>query len=176
MNEIKTVWQWWWGWNPEKIENWLEEMELDGWNLFKVDFSYIRFKFEKGESRKIKYCVDYHINVEGNYFELFKEDGWELVDDKTTPWYIWYKSYKNERPTIYTDTRSLIERNNRQLRTVGLVVPVEIFVFYMMLESGPGKIESAVMLFTIIILVFFGYVIAQLYRYNKKLEKSEMML
>lgn len=34
MKEIKTTWHWWWGWESEKIENWLEEMELAGWSLF----------------------------------------------------------------------------------------------------------------------------------------------
>jgi hypothetical protein len=176
MNEIKTVWHWWWGWNPEKIEKWLEEMELDGWNLFQVDFSYIRFKLEKGESRKIRYCIDYQLNVEDTYFELFREDGWELVDDKIAPWYIWHKLYHDERPHIYTDTKSLIERNNRQLMTVGILMPVEIFIFFMLLENGSGRLELALTLFIFIILVFFGYVIAQIYRYNKKLEQSETRL
>jgi hypothetical protein len=172
MEKIKTVWRWWWGWNPEKIENWLELMENEGWHLSKLDFNYIRFKFENGESRKIRYCVDYQINVQENYFELFKEDGWELVDDKSVPWFIWRKSYQDERPHIYTDTKSLIERNNRQIWTVGLVVPVEIFVFYMVLEHSSGEIWLLALLFLII--VFLGYVTLQLYRYNKKLEKNEI--
>lgn len=172
MNEIKTAWHWWWGWNPEKIENWLEEMEMDGWNLFKVDFSYIRFKFEKGKSRKVRYCVDYQINVQDNYFELFKEDGWELVDDKIVPWYIWRKSYQDERPSIYTDTKSLIERNNRQIMTVGILVLVELLIFYSAFESASGRIWLLVLLFMLI--VFLGYVTVQLYRYNKKLEQNEI--
>jgi hypothetical protein len=172
MNDIKTAWQWWWGWNPEKIENWLEEKEKDGWHLVKVGFGYIQFKFEKGESRKMRYCVDYQINVQDNYFELFKEDNWELVDDKIVPWYIWRKPYEDERPNIYTDTKSLIERNNRQLMTVGILVPVEIFIFYSAFESGSGRIWLLALLFMLI--VFLGYVTVQLYRYNKKLEKSEI--
>jgi hypothetical protein len=174
MKEIKTAWHWWWGWNPEKIENWLEEMEKKGWNLFKVDFNYIMFKFEKGESRKIRYCVDYQINVQDNYFELFKEDGWELVDDTINPWYMWRKSYKDERPNIYTDTKSLIERNNRLLKTIGIIIPSQLFLFYLVFESGFGKIELTLAVFSIIMIIFFGYVIIQLYRYNRKLGKNEI--
>ena len=176
MNEIKTAWHWWWGWNPEKIENWLEEMEQKGWNLFQVDFNYLRFRFEKGESRKMRYCVDYQLNVSDNYFELFKEDGWELADDKIVPWYIWRKLYHDERPSIYTDTGSLIERNNRQLRTVGIVVPVEIFIFLMLLVNGSSRLELTLALFIFIILIFLGYVMMQLYMYNKKLEKNEVKI
>lgn len=172
MKEIKTIWHLWWGWNPEKIENWLEEMEDEGWNLIKVDFNHMRFKFEKGESRKVRYCVDYQNNVEDNYFELFKEDNWELVDNIATPWYIWRKSYKNERPNIYTDTKSLIERNNRLLKTVGLVLPSQFFMIYLALENPSGKIELFFGLFGLIMIVFFGYVIVQLYRYNKNLKEE----
>ncbi|OEC85832.1 MULTISPECIES: DUF2812 domain-containing protein [Methanobacterium] len=174
MGETKTACHWWWGWNPEKIENWLEEMELNGWNLVSVGFAYIVFKFEKGESRKMRYCVDYQINVGNNYFELFKADGWELADDKIIPWYIWRKPYENERQSIYTDTKSLIERNNRLIKTVGILVPLEIVVFYLLLEHNSGIVWALV--FIVLILTFLGYVTAQLYLYNKKLEKSEIRL
>ena len=176
MRETKTACHWWWGWNPEKIENWLEKMELDGWNLVSVSFAYMIFKFEKGESRKMRYCVDYQINVGTNYFELFKEDDWELADDKIIPWYIWRKPYETERPSIYTDTKSLIERNNRLIKTVGILVPLEIVILYRVFESGSDEIKSTLMLFIILIFVFLGYVTTQLYRCNKKLEKSEMRL
>lgn len=172
MNETKTVWRWWWGWHPEKIENWLEEMEQDGWHLAKVDVNYLRFKFEKGESRKISYCVDYQLNVQENYFQLFKEDDWELVDDKNVPWFIWRKPYQDERPHIYTDTKSLIERNNRQMWTVGILLPVEIFIFCMVLMHGSAEIWVLAMLFLVILLL--GYVTLQLYRHNKKLENNEI--
>lgn len=176
MREIKTVWHLWWGWNPEKIENWLEGMERRGWNLFKVDFNYIRFKFEKGESRKVRYCVDYQINVRDNYFELFKEDGWELIGDKAAPWYIWCKHYEDEMPNIYTDTKSLIERNNRLLMTVGLIVPSQLFLIFNVFEGSFGRMELALAIFGSIMILFFGYIIVQLYRYNKKLEQNEIKI
>ena len=172
MDEMKTGWHWWGGWNPEKIENWLEEMENSGWHLTKVGFMSIQFKFEKGESRKMRYCVDYQVDIKDDYFELFREDGWELADDKTVPWYIWRKIYENERPSIYTDMESLIERNNRQLMTVGILLPFEIIIFYTILENGSSGVWVLVLFF--IMILFLGYVTLQLYRYNKKLEKSEM--
>ena len=80
----------------------------------------MRLKFKKGESRKIRYCLDYQSRIDDNYFELFKEDGWKLVDNKIGPRFIWRKSYEDEKPHIYTDTKSLIERNNRQLEILFL--------------------------------------------------------
>ena len=174
MKEVKTAWHLWWGWNPEKIENWLEEMERKGWNLFKVDFYYIRFKFEKGESRKVRYCVDYQINVQDNYFELFKEDNWELVGDTAAPWYMWRKPYEDERPNIYTDTKSLIERNNRLIKTVAIVIPIQLVPLYFAFENSYGKLDLSLAIFSSIMIIFFGYIIARLYQYNKKLEQNEI--
>jgi hypothetical protein len=170
MKEEKTVWHWWTGWEIEKFENWLEEKEREEWNLSKVDYI-LRFRFEKGESRKMRYCVDYQNSVEDNYFELFKEDGWVLVDEKIAPWYIWRKSYEDERPNIYTDTKSLIERNNRQIRNVIIGVFISLILLYFVLI---GNFDGTKLISTVLIMsfVFYGYLMAQYYRYNKKLKQD----
>ncbi|MDP3066941.1 MAG: DUF2812 domain-containing protein [Methanobacteriaceae archaeon] len=171
MKDDKVVWRWWWGWNTEKVENWLEEMEQKGWNLVKVDFAQIRFSFKKGESRKMSYCFDYPAYVKDNYFEIFKEDGWESMDNKMGPWFIWSKSYENERPSIYTDTKSLIEKNNRQIRTVIFGVFVTLFLLSLVLLGNfdSTKLISALLILSI---VFYGYIIVQLRQNNKKLKQN----
>ena len=153
MKEVKTVWRWWWGWNTEKIENWLEEMENDGWNLTKVDLFQIRFSFKKGKARKMRYCWDYPSMPGENYFEIFKEDGWESMDNKMGPWFIWRKSYEDERPCIYTDTRSLIEKNNRQIRTVIFGVFVTLCIISILLIGNfvLAKLISALLIMSIVL-------------------------
>ncbi|HSR04195.1 MAG TPA: DUF2812 domain-containing protein, partial [Proteiniclasticum sp.] len=59
MNSIKTVWYWWWGWNPTHMENMLERMESSGWKLFQVDYYGLRFKFSRGQEETVRYSVDY---------------------------------------------------------------------------------------------------------------------
>ena len=76
------------------------------------------------------------MHVEDNYFELFKEDGWELVDNKMGPWFIWRKPYEDEKPNIYTDTKSLIERNNRQIRTISFGVLITLILLYIVLINN----------------------------------------
>lgn len=171
MKEIKTAWHWWWGWNTEKVENWLEEMEKKGWNLVKVDFAQIKFSFKKGKSRKMRFCFDFPNYVDDNYFEIFKEDGWELMDNKMGPWFIWRKPYENKRPSIYTDTKSLIEKNNRQIRTVIFGVFVTLFIISILLI---GNFDGTKLITTLLILsiVFYIYIIAQLYQNNKKLKQN----
>ncbi|EKQ51842.1 MAG: Protein of unknown function (DUF2812) [Methanobacterium sp. Maddingley MBC34] len=171
MKEVKTVWRMWGGWEIEKIENWMEEMEKNGWSLFKFDFTMMRFQFKKDESRKTRYCFDYQSNVGEDYFEIFKEDNWELVDETISPWYVWRKSYEDKKPCIYTDTRSLIERNNRQIRNIGFGAIISLILLSSVLITGfdNTKLISAIL---IVLIVFFGYLIAQLYQYNKKLKNN----
>jgi hypothetical protein len=171
MKEIKTVWHWWWGWNTEKVENWLEEMEKNGWNLTKVDFAQVRFSFKKGKVRKMRYCWDYPAFPGDNYFEIFKEDGWESMDNKMGPWFIWRKAYENERPNIYTDTKSLIEKNNRQIRTVIFGVFVTLFLLSLVLISNFDS-TKLVSVLLILSLVFYGYIIVRLLQHKKKLKKD----
>jgi hypothetical protein len=170
MNDIKTVWRWWVGWKIEELENWLEEMEQNEWSLFKFDFN-LRFKFKKGESRKIRYCIDFQSKVNDNYYEIFKEDSWELVDNKSGIWFIWRKPYEDERPNIYTDTKSLIERNNRQIRNVIIGVFISLILLYFVLI---GNFDGTKLISTVLIMsfVFYGYLMAQYYRYNKKLKQD----
>lgn len=171
MKEVKTVWRMWGGWEVEKMENWLEEMELNGCSLFKFDFTMMRFQFKKGEGRKMRYCFDYQSNVGDEYFEIFKEDGWELTDDTISPWYVWRKAYEDKRPSIYTDTRSLIERNNRQIRNIGLGVLISLILLYLVLITGFDN-TKVISLLLILSIVFYGYLIAQIYQYNKKLKHN----
>ena len=174
MNEVKTVWRWWVGWNIDNLEIWMEEMEMDGWNLIKADFtsySPMRLKFKKGKNRKIRYCLDFQSNMDDNYFEIFKDDGWKLVDNKRGPMFIWSKSYEDERPHIYTDTKSLIERNNRTIINVLFGVFLSVFILYLVLI---GNFDSTRLISLILIMSFvvYGYLIVQLYRYNKKLRQN----
>lgn len=174
MSEVKTVWRWWWGENIDNLENWMEEMEMNGWNLIKADFtsfSPMRLKFKKGESRKIRYCLDYQSRIDVNYFEIFKEDGWKLVDNKSGPMFIWSKSYQNEKPHIYTDTKSLIERNNRTIRNIIFGVFLSIFLLCLVLVSNfdSNKLISSILVMSFIV---YGYLIVQLYRHNKKLKQN----
>jgi len=171
MKEVKTVWRMWGGWDIEKVENWLEDMEQNGWSLFKFDFTMMRFKFKEVKSCKVRYCLDYQMNVEDNYYELFKEDGWELVDYTISPWYVWRKPYEDYKPSIYTDTISLIERNNRQIRNISIGALISLILLYIVLINDFDK-TKLISVLLILSLVFYGYLIIQIHRYNKKLKQN----
>jgi len=102
---------------------------------------------------------------------IFEGDGWKLADDKSGPWYIWYKPYEDERPEIYTDPAALIDRNNVQIRNIFIGVLLSIFLLFVVIF---GNFDSTKLISAILVLsfVFYGYAVAQLYRSNKKLKKD----
>lgn len=175
MNMLKTSWCWWWGWKPEKVEEWLEDMERNGWNLYQVDLGSIRFRFKKGEPKKMRYCADFQMNTDDQYYKLFSDDGWELVWKGAGGWYIWKKPYTNERPEIYTDSKSLIDRNNRLIKTLSSVVGGLLPIFVVLLTVyRDNTFVNYVIWFYILIFAFNGYALFQLKRYNKKVIQNKI--
>ncbi len=178
MREIKTAWRLWWEWNPERIENWLEEMAREGWVLFQVDFASLRFKFIRGEVNQIRYCTDYQENPGDDYFKLFKDDGWELVWTGTLGWYIWRKPYSGERPGIYTDKATIINKTKRSIRVTWIILLFYILLLLLIFVLGPvlNKIEDIIRPTTTLLLVIIslGFIIVQLIRYNRKLGRDRI--
>jgi hypothetical protein len=111
------------------------------------------------------------MNVEDNYYELFEDDGWKLVDYTISPWYVWRKPYEDNKPSIYTDTISLIERNNRQIRNISIGALISLILLYIVLINDFDK-TKLIFVLLILSLVFYGYLIIQIHRYNKKLKQN----
>ena len=178
MKSVKTSWRLWWGWDPEKIENWLEEMERKGWNIFQVDCFSLRFRFQKGELKQVRYCIDFQITVDDNYFSLFTDDDWELVWMGAGGWYIWRKPYEKERPDIYTDKTSLIARNSRLLPlSITLFIFSSAVLVMMILDTHLQFFSFNTTYLKVRIPFFFflsimmGYIVVQTIRYNNKIKQ-----
>lgn len=115
--ERNTLIRWfcWWGWDPDKVEAWLEAMAAEGWRLVKADRLLLRFHFRRDEPKKVRICTDYPGNVTPEYRTLFEDAGWELVGEGMG-WYIWRTEYSGaERPEIFNGVDELIERSQRLL-------------------------------------------------------------
>ncbi|MBN1880478.1 DUF2812 domain-containing protein [bacterium] len=119
MNRIRKI-KWWWGWNVEKIERWLEQRERDGWNLVDIGSLGVSFVFHQGIPRRVAYRVDYQNQVKEDYLQLFQDAGWSLIG-KSCGWYFWKQEYTVDKPEIFTDVESLIDRNRRQIWLIALI-------------------------------------------------------
>ena len=100
-----------WYYYPEKTIKWLNNMESQGYNLCKVDKGGSKFYFKKDQIRKIKYVIDYQKEPDSSYYEIHKEDGWNLrfkTGEDTNQWCLWGKEYQSIEPEMYTEDEDKI--------------------------------------------------------------------
>lgn len=103
---------------PDVIANWLENMELQGFNLYKVGLN--SFSFIKGEKKRIKYYMDFHRLSSEDYYNIHSSSGWELVNSSypnNKKWSFWKKEYDENqpKPSIYSDNSSKIDAAKKVL-------------------------------------------------------------
>ena len=171
MNQ-KTSYKWWWGWEPHLLEDWLEQEESTGWQLYHIDLSAIRFHFKKGTTRKVRYCVDYQTSVNPEYMGIFQDAGWQLVYSGLG-WYIWSMPYKDQRPAIFTEVDSLIERNNRLSKFgsiyLAIVIALQLPMLYSSLSHGSFSHLWGLIPLYAVIFGFMGWVGVKLRRATRQL-------
>ncbi|RDW14987.1 DUF2812 domain-containing protein [Oceanobacillus chungangensis] len=136
-----------WIYAPDKLENWLESLEMQGFNLERVNKWGFKFYFTKGEPRKVRYCADYQNNVTRDYFEAHKESGWQLQYSNKmalSKWSIWSKQYeeREERPELYSDSEQMKKHAKRVLAThLAICLPM-IIMFMSLLVMNIGQLMN----------------------------------
>jgi hypothetical protein len=114
--ETKTVLKAIFAWEDDKEERWLEEMSMQGWHLTgTVPYTYY---FQKGESKRMVYRLDYKITLDKDYQEyrqIFADAGWELVCVMSNWHYYRILPENDSVPEIYNDNRSKAAKYQRLL-------------------------------------------------------------
>ncbi|WP_158540678.1 DUF2812 domain-containing protein [Romboutsia weinsteinii] len=177
IKKFKPAWQY----APDKLEKWLDDMESKGYNLYKVNKIGAMFYFTKGQSRKIKYIVDYQNSTDEGYFEIHKEDGWKLnfkSIGSITTWSIWSKEYDDTVPEIYTNNEDLLKYAKKTLiiNTITLLPALVIFtsllcqdIYFVM--NGLTPIYSVIIKIVVIIefAIFYNSSLKYYFRTKKKI-------
>ncbi len=107
--EIRTIRKWFWVWDFEKEEEWLNEMALNGWVLDSVGFCTYRFvRCEPGE-----YTVRLEMHpAEDEYINFMKETGAEYVGNMVA--WIYFRKKAEKGPfDLFSDIDSRISHLNR---------------------------------------------------------------
>ncbi|MBR5093962.1 MAG: DUF2812 domain-containing protein [Oscillospiraceae bacterium] len=109
MPERKTVYKWFWAWDFEKEERWLNEMSMQGWALVEVGFA--RFEFERCEPGE--YIVRVEMRPADAEYEAFLEEiGAEKID-RMLQW-VYYRRRAEEGPfDLFSDIDSRIAHMDR---------------------------------------------------------------
>ncbi|WP_461207531.1 DUF2812 domain-containing protein [Clostridium sp. DL1XJH146] len=142
--EIKKIFKVIFVWQDDKEEEWLNEMARKGWLLEKYTFCV--YTFYKSEPKEYIYKLDYKrikYPKDDEYLKLFRDSGWEYVDNYMNWHYFRSEKGKSLLPDIYSDYNSKIEKYKRVL---GLLLPITFFnifnLFNMTLNESVYELKT----------------------------------
>ena len=119
MTERKKIWKWFWVWDFEKEERWLNEMAMQGWVLCGVGFS--NYTFERCEPGEYTVRLEMRPHDEA-YVDFMRETGAEFVG-RLVAWVYFRKRAEDGPFDLFSDLDSRVahlSRIARFLKFVGL--------------------------------------------------------
>ena len=119
MTERKTVYKWFWVWDFEKEERWLNEMALDGWAL--VDVGWCRYTFERCEPGAYTIRLEMRAPDEA-YIAFMQEAGAEYLG-RVFQWIYFRRRAEDGAFDLFSDIDSRIahlERIDKSLFLIGM--------------------------------------------------------
>ena len=114
MTERMTKHKWFWVWDFEKEERWLNEMAVKGWTL--VGVGYCTYTFEKTESNEYTVRLEMHPYDE-DYISFMEETGAEYIG-RVLQWIYFRKRSELGSFDIFSDLDSRLDHLNRIYRMV----------------------------------------------------------
>ncbi len=111
-------------WEDDKEEQWLNDMARQGLHLVHANVLG-NYTFARGEPAEVSYRLDYRLggNRDANYFQLFKDAGWEHVMS-VNGWEYWRKAGAGR--DIFTDNGSKIHKYQRILKLAGVSILIAV--------------------------------------------------
>ena len=117
MNERKTIRKWFWVWDFEKEERWLNEMAMSGWAL--VSVGWCRYTFEACEPGEYTIRLEMRGADEG-YMSFMQETGAEFIG-RLFGWIYFRKRSEEGSFDLYSDIDSRISHLSRIGRMLSII-------------------------------------------------------
>jgi hypothetical protein len=172
--------RWFWPWQDEKEETWLEAMSQEGWHLVSVKLPCV-YTYTRGEPRHFTYRLDYmpvDKTKEQEYGQIFQDAGWEYIGEMSN-WRYWRKPVvEGETDEIFTDRESKLKKYRRMLGYMAFFLFFLTFIGINMFTRRPwaetGHISwigaiylVGVIIYAVIIPVYMVVVVQLLRRINQ---------
>jgi hypothetical protein len=129
---------WFWPWQDQKEEAWLEKMSEAGWHLNSVQLP-CGYSFVKSEPVHYTYRLDYtriDKSRRPEYLQIFQDAGWEYIGEMTN-WQYWRKRVVNGQvPEIYTDKDSKLNKYKRLLGYMGFFLFFLLFIGFRIIYNA----------------------------------------
>jgi hypothetical protein len=151
-----TKFRWFWVWQDDKQEAWLEAMSCAGLHLKNIK-AFGRYVFEVGEPQHYTYRMDFDQSSgkDSDYFHLIQEAGWEHLIE-LFGWQFWRKEAGEGRTAeLFTDTDSKIRKYKRLRVSLSSPAPAIFVIVLAMFKRFPGRHPQWFVISTISIFVLY---------------------
>jgi hypothetical protein len=163
-----------WAWEDEKEEKWLEAMSQGGWHLESVGFPGF-YHFAKGEPRAYSYRLDFRTGTLKSlqeYLQICRDAGWEEMG-RMGSWYYFRKECRGaEKPEFFSDKDSKIQKYQRLIIFLVIFLPVMLNGQRLIFKHQGSWFFIAVGILYLSLLVVWTYAIIRLILRVNKLKKS----
>lgn len=119
MTDRKTVYKWWWVWDFEKEEQWLNSMAIEGWAL--EDVGFCKYCFVQCKPGEYTIRLEMH-GDDDQYIRFMREIDAEYIG-RVIQWVYFRRKSEYGAFDIFSDIDSRIKHMNRiagVLRVVGI--------------------------------------------------------
>lgn len=117
MAEIRTIHKWFWVWDFEKEEKWLNQMASEGWALKSI--GYCRYDFEKCEPAQYIVRLELHDPSDSNYISFMEETGAQYLGHMLK-WIYFRRESQLGAFDLYSDIDSRIQHLQRIINMLRL--------------------------------------------------------
>ena len=125
MAERKTIRKWFWVWDFEKEERWLNEMAAEGWSL--VDVGFCKYTFERTEPNEYTIRIELK-KPDDNYISFVEETGAEYIGKAPASWLFFRKKNELGQFDLISGLDSKIQHLNGIYKLLLAIGAMNIFV------------------------------------------------
>ena len=166
MENTRTIRKWFWVWEFEKEENWLNEMAANGWVLENVDFCTYHFtRCEPGE-----YTVRLEMHPYDEAYVQFMQDTGAEYAGRMFMWVFFRKKTADGKFDLFSDIDSRIDHLNKIGKMLAAVGGMNLLVGILN-ASGPSRIGWI----NLIIATFLMYALGRIHGKKEVLEKERLL-
>ena len=163
MKKQLTIRKWFWVWDFEEEENWLNEMALQGWALSGVGFATFHFTACEPGAYTIRLEMHGH---DTNYLGFLEETGVEYIG-RLFAWVYYRKKTEMGAFDIFSDIDSRIRHLNRICKML-LVVGMANLAIGLTNPSSAGRIN-------LVCSTILMYALGRIHGKKEALEKERML-
>lgn len=163
MKKQLTIRKWFWVWDFEEEENWLNEMALQGWALNGIGFATFRFVACEPGAYTIRLEMHGH---DANYLGFLEETGVEYIG-RLFAWVYFRKKTEMGTFDIFSDIDSKIRHLNRICKML-LVVGMANLGIGLINPSSAGRIN-------LVCSTILMYALGRIHGKKEALEKERLL-